>query len=210
MHSDQAPAATASRKPRMATTRRQQLAAGGLLLAAGLVAVAVRAVGPTLDRLAWAASIDLAAQGSAEVVKQQGRSDCGPAALKMILNHHGIRGTSLPELEAATGMGPDGTSLLALKRTAAQHGLDGQGLRLPVTRLRDIPMPAIAHVHGDHFVVIRSADHELVIDDPSLGRLRMTSNVFERSWDGVVLAFTPSALPIPRTAQDAVRLPRNQ
>ena len=202
-------AAASSRRPRKATTRRQQLAAAGLLLAAGLVAVAVRAVGPTLDRLAWAASIDLSAQGSAEVVRQQGRSDCGPAALKMILNHYGIRGATLPELEAATGMGPDGTSLLALKRTAEQHGLAGQGLRLPVTRLRDIPMPAIAHVHGDHFVVIRSAGNELVIDDPSLGRLRMTSGVFERSWDGVVLAFTPTALPIPRTARDAVRFPQN-
>ncbi len=188
------------------TVRRRRLAAAGLLLATGLVAVAVRAVGPTLDRLAWAASIDPEAPGLGEVVRQQKRSDCGPAALKMILDHHGLVGATLAELEVATGAGPDGTSMLALKKAAEERGLAGQGLRLPVERLDDIPMPAIAHVHGDHFVVIRSAGQELVIDDPSLGRLRMSSRTFERSWDGVVLAFTsgPSSL---STISRTVRMP---
>ena len=175
------------------TARRRRLAAVALLLATGTVAVAVRAVGPTLDRLAWAASIDPSAHGAAEVVRQQGRSDCGPAALKMILDHHGITGVTLAELEVATETGPDGTSMLALKRTAEQRGLASQGLRLPVARLHGIPMPAIAHVHGDHFVVLRQAGSKLIIDDPSLGRLRMSAKTFERSWDGVVLAFTGRA-----------------
>lgn len=186
-----------------ATARRRRLAAAGLLLATGLVAVAVRAVGPTLDRLAWAASIDPTAQGIGQVVRQQKNSDCGPAALKMVLDHYGITGATLAELEVATGTGPDGTSMLALKRAAEARGLNGQGLRLSVERLDDIPLPAIAHVHGDHFVVIRSAGEELVIDDPSLGRLRMNSRTFERSWDGVLLTFTTSAPTIPRT----VRMP---
>ena len=181
------------------TARRRRLAAAGLLLATGLVAVAVRAVGPTLDRLAWAASIDPSAPAHGQVVRQQGRSDCGPAALKMILEHHGITGVTLAELEVATGTGPDGTSMLALKRTAEQRGLTGQGLRLPVERLHDIPMPAIAHVHGDHFVVLRQAGSELIIDDPSLGRLRMSARTFERSWDGVLLAFNGGPPPISRT-----------
>ena len=185
------------------TARRRRLAAAGLLLATGLVTVAVRAVGPTLDRLAWAASLAPSTSGFGEVVRQQKRSDCGPAALKMILDHHGIAGATLAELEADTGTGPDGTSMLALKRAAEDRGLVSQGLRLPVERLDDIPMPAIAHVHGDHFVVIRSAGDELVIDDPSLGRLRMSSSTFERSWDGVLLTFTGGPATISRT----VRMP---
>ncbi len=185
------------------TGRRRRLAVAGLLLATGLVTVAVRAVGPTLDRLAWAASIDPTAAGFGQVVRQQKRSDCGPAALKMIFDHYGITGTTLAELEVATGTGPDGTSMLALKKAAEARGLAGHGLRLPVERLDDIPMPAIAHVHGDHFVVIRSAGDELVIDDPSLGRLRMSSSTFERSWDGVLLTFASSPQPISRT----VRIP---
>lgn len=170
--------------------RPPHAAAAGLLVAAGLVTVAARVLGPTMDRLAWAAALDPSAPAPGEVVRQQRRSDCGPAALKMVLDHWGIQDATLAELEIATGTGPDGTSLLALKRAAEERGVTSQGLRLPVQRLSEIPLPAIAHVHGDHFVVIRSIGDELVIDDPSLGRLRMSPRVFARSWDGVVLSFT--------------------
>ena len=185
------------------TTRRRWLAVACLLFAIALLAVAVRAAGPALNRLAWAASIDPTAPAVGQIVRQQKNSDCGPAALKMVLDHHGITGATLAELELATGTGPDGTSMLALKRAAEARGLDGQGLRLPVERLDDIPLPAIAHVHGDHFVVIRSAGEELVVDDPSLGRLRMNARTFDRSWNGVVLTFTNSR----RTISRAVRIP---
>ena len=192
------------------SNRRRHIATATLLVAAGLVGVAFRAVSPTLDRLAWAASLDLSARDAEEVVWQQGRSDCGPAALKMILDHHGIHGSTLPELEAATGTGPDGTSLLALKHAAEERGLAGQGLRLPVQQLTSIPLPAIAHVHGDHFVVIRSAGAELVVDDPSLGRLRMRPKVFERSWDGIVLTFTTATPTISRTGNVSVHFTQTQ
>ena len=151
-----------------------------------------------MDRVAWATSLDPSAEAPGEVVRQQTRSDCGPAALKMVLDHWYVGAETLAELELATGTGPDGTSLLAIKKAAEERGVLSRGLRLPVHRLREIPLPAIAHVHGDHFVVIRSAGEELVIDDPSLGRLRMSPRVFARSWDGIVLAFSGPP-PIPRT-----------
>ncbi len=180
--------------------RRRHIAAAGLVLAAGLATVAVRAVGPTIDRLAWAASLDPSASAEGEVVRQQNRTDCGPAALKMVLDHWGVGDSTLAELEAATGTGPDGTSLLAIKRAAERRGVTSQGFHLPIDRLGEIPLPAIAHVHGDHFVVIRTAGDELVVDDPSIGRLRMSPRTFDRSWDGIVLAFTGGPSPISRTA----------
>lgn len=183
--------------------RRRRLAAASLLIAAGLATVAVRAVRPTVDRLVWAAALDPSAPAHGELVRQQKRTDCGPAALKMVLDHWGVGDTTLAELEAATGTGPNGTSMLAIKRAAELRGVTSQGLHVPVHRLHEIPLPAIAHVHGDHFVVIRSAGHELVIDDPSIGRLRMSPREFDRSWDGIVLTFTGGPSPIPRT----VRMP---
>ncbi len=181
-----------------AAVRRQRLAAAGLLLAASLTAVALRAARPSLDRLAWAATLDRTAEAEADVVRQRGRSDCGPAALKMVLDHFGVAGATLRELEAATGTGPDGTSMLALKQVAEARGLVSRGLRLSIDQLPELPMPFIAHVHGDHFVVVRSAGNRLVVDDPSLGRLRMSPATFDRSWDGVVLTFrrpSPAAFP---------------
>lgn len=166
------------------------LAVGGLLVATGAVAVALVAIEPVLNRVSWAASLDSETPSEGVVVRQRGRSDCGAAALKMIFNHYGIDGT-LEDLEAATRTGPDGTSLLALKHVAKQRGLPSQGLRLSVERLVGVSMPAIAHVHGSHFVVVRSATADrIVVDDPSIGRLRMNADAFNRSWDNVILTFS--------------------
>ncbi len=87
--------------------------------------------------------------------------------------------------------------MLKVKKAIEARGLKCQGLRVPEDRLEDIPMPAIAHVHGDHFAVIRSVRvaviqsvrmwSEMTIDDPSLGRLQMTVDLFGCHWDGVVL-----------------------
>lgn len=159
------------------------------MLAAGLMAVAVPTVVPVLNRLSWAASRDSTAPTDGVVVRQRGQSDCGAAALKMVLDHYRIGGASLEELEVATRTGPDGTSLLALKNVAEQRGLLGRGLQVDVDRLEDVSMPAIAHVHGNHFVVVRSAAGDVIVDDPSIGRLRMSAAAFDRAWDGVVLTF---------------------
>ena len=115
------------------------------------------------------------------------KGNCGPVALMMLLDHWGVEDATLAELEIATETGPHGTSLLALKKAAQQRGLSALPLQLPADELRDIPPPAIAHVHGDHFIVIRSAGEELVIDDPARGRLRISTRLFARSWTGVVL-----------------------
>ena len=117
------------------------------------------------------------------------------ASLKMVLGHHGLNGLSLEEIESAAALGPRGTSLLALKKIAEDQGLRTHGLRLSTEDLADLPMPAIAHVHGDHFVVLRSVDAVgVVVDDPSIGRLKMTADAFDRAWSGAVLSFALPAI----------------
>lgn len=178
------------------TKRRRVLTVACLVLAASSVtgfSFFVGARGPSyLDRLVWVSSLDSATPAPADFVAQQGDSDCGPASLKMILDHHGFHTVTLEEIESATAIGPQGTSLLALKKISENQGLRSRGLQLSVEKLADLPMPAIAHVHGDHFVVLRSIDASgVVVDDPSIGRLRMSSATFGRAWDGVVLVFDP-------------------
>lgn len=177
-----------------ARKRRRVLAAICLALAASSVAgfsFFVGIKGPShFDRLVWAAALDIAAPMPADFVPQRGDSDCGPASLKMVLGHHGLNRLTLEEIESSAVLGPRGTSLLALKQIAEDQGLQPHGLRLSIESLTDLPMPAIAHVHGDHFVVLRSVDGTgVVVDDPSIGRLRMSTAKFGRAWDGVVLVF---------------------
>jgi len=165
------------------------LTVAGLVLATALTAIAFRLASPSLNRLAWLASRDPSALASGEVIRQRGPSDCGAAALGMVLKHHGIEGVSLDELEGSLRIRSRGASLLALKQAAEERGLSSEGLRLDIEDLRLVPMPVIAHVHRSHFVVVRRAEDQLVVDDPAIGRLRMSATAFNRAWDGVVLTF---------------------
>ncbi len=190
------PASETSRSK--ASRRRRVLAAVCVVLAASSVAgfsFLVGTQGPSyFSRLVWAASLDLSAPTPPDFVPQRGDSDCGPASLKMVLGHYGLNGLTLEEIESAAAIGPEGTSLLALKKIAEDQGLRSHGIRLSIANLIDVPMPAIAHVHGDHFVVLRSVDAlGVVVDDPSVGRLRMSTASFGRAWGGLVLVFGPDA-----------------
>ena len=181
-----------------AKKRRRVIAAICLALAGSSVAglsFFVGFQGPShFDRLVWATSLDPAAPRPADFVPQRGDSDCGPASLKMVLGHHGLNRLTLEEIESAAVVGLRGTSLLTLKQIAEDQGLQPHGLRLSIESLTDVPMPAIAHVHGDHFVVLRRVDGSgVVVDDPSIGRLRMSTAKFGRAWDGVVLVFKPAS-----------------
>lgn len=170
----------------MTTRRRQRLAMIGLLFAVAVVAVGARTVESGLNRVAWARSLDPSAPGGM-VVRQRGRSDCGLATLEMIFDHYGVGDGAIGRAEL--DIGPSGIDLLALKRAAEGRGLTTQGLRVSLDALVDVPMPVIAHVHGDHFVVVRSATGDVIVDDPAIGRLRMSDKTFSRAWDGAVLTF---------------------
>lgn len=173
--------AKASRRPGISPPARARVALCIVVASALAFALLAR---PYVIRLAWAA----ARQGE-PAARQIGPADCGPAALAMILDHHGVPAT-LPEITRATGAGAEGTSLLALRRVAAELGLPSQGRRVGWEGLLELPLPAIAHVHGDHFVVLRRIDgREVVVDDPAVGRLRMRAGLFRSAWRGVVLAF---------------------
>ncbi len=163
------------------------------LLAAGLVTATSCTVPATRDRLSWVASLDPKTPADGSLVLQRDLSDCGAAALQMILHHHGITDSTLEELDAATSSGPKGSTFLALKRAAESRGLSSLAFRVPTEGLSNVPTPAIAHVHGDHFVVIRSIANDVIVDDPSLGRLRMSRATFLRAWDGIVLTFSAEA-----------------
>ncbi len=168
-----------------------------LLATAAAVAALLYSVpaSPQHDRIAWIAYLDSARPEPADLVRQHESTDCGPAALKMVFDHYGLDEMTLEDIETAAAVGPNGTNMLALKQIAEGQGLTAQGLRLSSDRLAHLQMPVIAHVHGDHFVLLRSVGKELVVDDPSVGRLRMRVEEFDQAWDGIVLSFKPVVPP---------------
>lgn len=134
-------------------------------------------------------------RGTGTVLQAQG-NDCGAACLKMILAYHGIE-RRLSDLVRAAGTRPEGASLRDLRVVARGEGLQSRSWRICGDDLRRVPLPAIAFINGNHFVVIRRfVERELLeVDDPALGRLWWPVQAFRRAWSGKLLVFDQSWSP---------------
>ncbi|MCB9871571.1 MAG: ATP-binding cassette domain-containing protein [Planctomycetes bacterium] len=110
-------------------------------------------------------------------VVQTSPMDCGPAALKCLLEGFGIR-ASYGRLREACQTGVDGTSIDVIEVVANQLGLPAEQVSIPVDHLHldgADALPALAVVRQSdgqtHFVVVwRRHGQWLQIMDPALGR----------------------------------------
>jgi ATP-binding cassette subfamily B protein len=120
-------------------------------------------------------------------VIQTSAMDCGPAALKALLEGYGVP-ISYGRLREACQTAVDGTSIDTLEDIAHQLGLDAEQVMLPVDQvlLGEAGMlPALAVVRlpngFTHFVVLWSVHGPLVqVMDPGRGRRWVTRRDLER------------------------------
>ena len=114
----------------------------------------------------------------------------------MVLAEHGI-GSSLSDLALQLKTTSQGTSLYNLRMVAAGYGVPARSWVLRETDLRSAPLPAIARVRKNHFVVIRrfAAPGILDVGDPAIGSLHWPLASFRDSWRGETLVFDPAWIP---------------
>jgi len=116
-------------------------------------------------------------------VIQTSAMDCGPAALKALLEGHGIR-ASYGRLRESCQTSVDGTSIDALEVAAQDLGLEAEQIMVPVDHLlsREEPvLPALLVVRQPggltHFVVVwRRHGDWLQVMDPAVGRRWMRAS----------------------------------
>jgi ATP-binding cassette subfamily B protein len=122
-------------------------------------------------------------------VRQLDAMDCGAAALAMVCRHYG-RAVSLARIRQLCFTSTDGTSLRALCRAATELGLAARPVKASPRNLPQMPLPAIVHWEGNHWVVVYDvADGHVRIADPALGLRRLPRADFERRWSGYTALF---------------------
>jgi CRP-like cAMP-binding protein/predicted double-glycine peptidase len=126
-------------------------------------------------------------------VRQIDEMDCGAASLAMVCRHFG-RAVNLARVRQLVHTSLDGTSLRALCRAATELGLASRSVRASPHNLEQMPLPAIVHWEGNHWVVLYDADERHVkIADPARGLLRMTRAEFGGKWSGYAALFDYTA-----------------
>lgn len=122
-------------------------------------------------------------------VQQIDEMDCGAASLGMICRHFG-RKVSLAHIRQLCHTARDGTSLKALCHAATELGLAARALKVSLRNLAHMPLPAIVHWEGNHWLVLYDLGKSHVrVDDPALGPRRISREEFDAKWTGYAALF---------------------
>jgi HlyB family type I secretion system ABC transporter len=124
-----------------------------------------------------------------EHITQIDEMDCGAASLGMICRHFG-RKVSLARIRQLCHTATDGTSLKALSRAANELGLAARALKISLRNLPMMPLPAIVHWEGNHWIVLYDVDEQFVrVADPGTGLRKLPRREFEGKWTGYAALF---------------------
>lgn len=123
---------------------------------------------------------------------QMEATECGAASLAMVLSYFG-RHIPLEQMRIETGVSRDGCNAGNIVLAAQKFGLEAHGYRKDLDALFTMPVPAIIHWNFNHFVVWegRKGD-DCYINDPAMGRRKLTMQDMDDCFTGIILTFKPT------------------
>lgn len=125
-------------------------------------------------------------------VPQEDENDCGAAALAMVALFHKAP-ISVARLRYLANVGARGASMLSVTAAAEAIGFDWRAVTTDYTHLADMPLPAIVHWKGCHYLVLYEAvETGVLLGDPAIGLVRLPRPEFEKDWTGNLLLLTPT------------------
>jgi HlyB family type I secretion system ABC transporter len=134
-------------------------------------------------------------------IMQIDEMDCGAACLAMICRYFG-RKVSLVRIRQLCHTATDGTSLKAISHAATELGLAARALKISFRNLSLMPLPAIVHWEGNHWIVLYDVTDKFVrVADPALGLRKLPRPEFETKWTGYAALFdyTPAFAQAPES-----------
>ena len=119
-------------------------------------------------------------------------TECGAASLAMVFAYFG-KYLPLEQMRIETGVSRDGCNAANIMRCAKKFGLECHGYRREPEALKTIELPCIIHWNFNHFVVFEGIKGKYVyLNDPAVGRRRLTWEELDDGFTGIVLTFKPT------------------
>ncbi len=123
------------------------------------------------------------------IVQQHSEEDCGAACLASIAKHYG-RTFTINRLRETVGTRREGTTLLGLKQGAEALGFKARGIKAPleIVNKQAVPLPAIIHWRGYHWVVLYGKrGNKYIIADPGVGIRYLDKKWLTEAWTGGIM-----------------------
>ncbi|MDR0270284.1 cysteine peptidase family C39 domain-containing protein [Paenibacillus sp.] len=121
-------------------------------------------------------------------VAQMHQSECGLCCLAMLSAYY-QKEVSLYSLRERADIGPNGITLLQLKKIAESLGFDVKAYRIEsINQFKQVTLPAILHWNHEHFVVLEKIDRNNAhIVDPPFGRIKLSLKNFSEQFTGFLM-----------------------
>jgi NHLM bacteriocin system ABC transporter peptidase/ATP-binding protein len=123
-------------------------------------------------------------------VYQMETTECGAASLAMIMGYFG-RHMPLEQARVEVDVSRDGVNAANIMRAAKRFGLDCHGYRKKAAELREIETPCIIFWNHIHYVVFEGFKGDYAyINDPAIGRRRLSPDELDECYSDIVLTFS--------------------
>ena len=125
-------------------------------------------------------------------IYQMEATECGAASLSMIFAYF-RKHIPLEQMRIETGVSRDGCNAGNIMRAAKKYGFECHGYRKELDDLKELQPPCIIHWNFNHFVVFEGFKGKYAyINDPAMGRRKLTIEELDEAFTGIVLTFKPT------------------
>ncbi len=120
---------------------------------------------------------------------QMHMTECAAACLGSVLAYFG-RWVPLAELRGKCEISRDGSTAAGIKRAAEHYGLECSGWFGGFRQIEKSPLPLILFWEYNHFLILEGYDQKwFYLNDPAVGRRKLSTKEFNKSFSGVALQF---------------------
>ncbi len=130
-------------------------------------------------------------RNSLPMIFQTEIAECGLACLAMIAGYYG-RYSDLRSLRERLCLPAGGASVKQVLQVGERLNLQGRPLKLSLSDIGRLSLPAVLHWDTDHFVVLRRvARRSIVIHDPAVGIRKYSLEELDYHFTGIAIEFSP-------------------
>ncbi|MCL1048731.1 peptidase domain-containing ABC transporter [Shewanella abyssi] len=126
------------------------------------------------------------------LILQAEMAECGLASVAMIASYHGHK-LDMAALRKRYSADLKGMNLQQIIGLSDSMGLASRALKCPIEEIGKLALPCVLHWDMNHFVVLTGVTKSGVsINDPGLGKRKLTLTEFTEHFTGIALELTPT------------------
>ncbi|GIU33023.1 peptidase domain-containing ABC transporter [Shewanella schlegeliana] len=140
------------------------------------------------------------------LILQAEMAECGLACIAMIASFHGNK-LDLAVLRRRFTANLKGMNLQQVITVSDNLGLASRALKCPIEQVGMLSLPCVLHWDMNHFVVLTGVTKSgVTINDPALGKRKLTLKEFAKHFTGIALELTPTKGFIKKDERQQMRL----